>query len=148
VIVVVISHRRSKRNQVMCDVMRVCVCVCVSSFPSDNIFIKQLGCLGSPDRFSHYREPKFVSLKLHWFWLWNWIYRVYLPPSFPGNVLLLEDDAVVRILARNSNSYVIFNFQCFADSVESVLQKHQKGLFNARASMSTVPRGIDDAPRE
>ncbi len=40
-----------------------------------------------------------MSLKLHWFWLWNWLYRVYLPPDFGGNVLVLEDDSVV--ISRN-----------------------------------------------
>ncbi len=62
------------------------------------------GCRGRPDRFRHYREPKFVSLKLHWAWLWNWLFSAYLPREFGGNVVLLEDDSVVisRFFYRNA----------------------------------------------
>ena len=62
------------------------------------------GCLGTPDRFHHYREPKFVSLKLHWAWLWSWLFSAYLPPGFAGNVVVMEDDSVVtsRFFYRNA----------------------------------------------
>lgn len=52
------------------------------------------GCLGDPDRFGHYREAKYVSLKLHWAWLWNWVFGVLLRPGFLGSVMVVEDDVV------------------------------------------------------
>lgn len=39
---------------------------------------KESGCLGAPDRYGHFREPKFVSLKLHWFWMVMWWFAIIM----------------------------------------------------------------------
>lgn len=65
---------------------------------------QRLGCLGAADRFGHFREPDVVSAKLHWVWMWHWIFSVFLPEDFAGNVLAVTDDCVVssRHFYRNA----------------------------------------------
>jgi hypothetical protein len=69
---------------------------------------EQSGCRGVADRFHHYRETKFVALKLHWAWLWNWLFSAYLPSDFRGNVILMEDDAVITSSAFYRNAKLLF----------------------------------------
>lgn len=71
----------------------------------------RLGCTGRADRFGHFREPEIVSSKLHWVWMWNWIFSVFLPPSFAGNVLAVSDDCLIRSSAFYSNVKMLWKLQ-------------------------------------
>jgi hypothetical protein len=37
---------------------------------------KKSGCAGIPDQFGHFREAEYVTDKLHWVWLWHWLFSV------------------------------------------------------------------------
>jgi len=59
-----------------------------------------LGCKGDPDQYGNYREPKFVSLKHHWFWLMNYLWDGFPPlQGFEGYLAFIEED---HVLSRNA----------------------------------------------
>jgi hypothetical protein len=69
------------------------------------------GCTGKADRFGHFREPDFVSPKLHWVWMWNWIFSVFLPKDFVGNVVALSDECVIRSTSFYVNAKKLWQLQ-------------------------------------
>eukprot|EP00271_Cylindrocystis_brebissonii_P001932 TRINITY_DN12279_c0_g2_i1.p1 TRINITY_DN12279_c0_g2~~TRINITY_DN12279_c0_g2_i1.p1 ORF type:complete len:1030 (-),score=179.89 TRINITY_DN12279_c0_g2_i1:681-3689(-) len=52
-------------------------------------------CVGQADQYGHYRNPRFTSLKHHWWWLMNTVWDG-LPETrgFNGHVIFLEEDHV------------------------------------------------------
>lgn len=92
---------------------------------------RKSGCLGRPDRFGHFREPKYVALKLHWLWMWTWLYTHYLPPDFAGHVLAMEDDSVVC-----SKVFFFFDFLCSSSLISS---RHSTGTPSSCGSTCRRP---------
>ena len=81
--------------------------------PRDTSESEQLrsGCLGSADQFGHFREASVVSGKLHWVWFWHWLFSVYLPDSFSGNVLSIADDCVASSTSLLRNARKMWELQ-------------------------------------
>jgi len=53
-------------------------------------------CVGSPDLYKHYREPKYTQTKHHWWWKANKIFdEVWVLRNHTGLVLFLEEDHYV-----------------------------------------------------
>ena len=58
---------------------------------------KAIGCLNwaTPDQYGHYREAKFVAVKHHWFWQFNFLFqklRVASATDWTGYAFYMEED--------------------------------------------------------
>jgi len=68
---------------------------------------KKKNCVGNADKFQHYREELYPSLKLQWVWLQNYLWRKFLPADFEGFVLLFEEDHVITNAEFMSNFKIL-----------------------------------------
>eukprot|EP00039_Didymoeca_costata_P010349 m.139308 g.139308 ORF g.139308 m.139308 type:complete len:459 (-) comp14796_c0_seq1:213-1589(-) len=78
---------------------------------------KRINCLNAdtPDMYKHYRDPRFTSIKHHWWWKLAFVFQnVNVLRNHPGFKIFLEEDHYVRndILEVAAHMRTVFSTSC------------------------------------